>query len=256
MLEGYLDDSGTHDASRVMVWGAMTGDKLRFNDLSVAWKAKLLDPCEGRKPPIKAFHSSHLLMGVGEFEGYSQAERDITRRVFRDIITEQKLTFFAIGIAVDAWNKVAAEHEMLAKMFTPESFTFAGTFKIICQEARVYGEPITFFIDQERFTPEFEINIKIAMEKAGVTDQFVSYTGAPVKGVTGLQAADLVAHEIYQFYLSRLDDSHADPSAHLQSLLKGVFSFRDGWFGEEELRSMVKKAGGRIDWSLKDVASD
>jgi hypothetical protein len=248
MLECFLDDSGTHDGSRVLGWGAMSGDKLRLDELDLKWKARLADPCDGRKPPIKKFHSWDLYHGRGEFSGYNEAEKDRTRYNFRTIATDLKLTWFFYGISMDAWKKVAADHKVLGQVFTAESFILAGLFKKICEEAHKYGEPIAFFINQERFTPELVTNIKVAIEKAKVPDQFVSYTGAPVKGVTGLQAADLVAHEVFRFYVERLDNPKAQPNAHLKSLAENVHSFQDGWFGEEDLRKMIEKIEGTLNW--------
>jgi len=77
MLEFYFDDSGTHNGSRIAVWGGVVGYKQYMQELEEAWKARLQCPCDG-KPPIKAFHSSHLAASDGEFKGYNQAERDLT----------------------------------------------------------------------------------------------------------------------------------------------------------------------------------
>ena len=87
MLEFYFDDSGTHKGSRVAVWGGIAGYKEFLEELEIAWKAQLSHPCDGR-PPIKAFHSSHLAASDGEFKSYSEAERDLTRYNFRKIIVE------------------------------------------------------------------------------------------------------------------------------------------------------------------------
>lgn len=255
MLESCLDDSGTHEKSRVLVWGAIAGDKSGFERLDADWKAQLANPCKG-KPPIKSFHSSHLYMGTGEFEGYSQAEKDRTRYNFREIIFGSKLTLFSYGISIEAWEKVCADHPYLGKCFNPESFILSGIYKRICEEAKPFGLPISFQIDQERFNPEIVTNLKIAREKAGIDEQLVSYNFLPVAGVTGLQAADVFAHGTYQFYRDCLDDPNAEPDIHLQRLAEGIYAFRDGWFGEEELRRMAKKVEGNIDWSLKDASSE
>src|SRR5688572_7961691 len=105
MLEFYLDDSGTHNGSRVLVWGGIVGFKDFVGDLESAWKKQLRHPCDN-KPPIKAFHSSHLAAGDGEFEGYNQAERDITRYNFRKIILDAGLTVVSFGISVRDWDDI------------------------------------------------------------------------------------------------------------------------------------------------------
>lgn len=194
-------------------------------------------------------------MGVEEFEGYTQAEKDRTRWNFRKIILDCGLTFFSYGISLEAWDKVTTDHGDLGQNFTAEGFVFAGIVKNICESAKEHGEPISFQIDKKRFSPELARNIEIAIEKTEVPDHFVSYAFSPVGQLTGLQAADLVAHETYQFYVSNLGDLKVEPNIHLQRLVEGIHDFRDGLIEEEGLRKMIEKSNGRIDWSLKKVSS-
>src|SRR3546814_19046815 len=108
MMEFYLDDSGTHEGSRVAVWGGVVGYRQFFSEFKIAWKAQLARPCEGR-PPIKAFHSSHLVAGRGEFAGYSEAERDLTRWTFRKAILDAGLTVFSFGLSRSEERRVGME---------------------------------------------------------------------------------------------------------------------------------------------------
>src|SRR4051794_21439412 len=105
MLEFYLDDSGTHKRAEVAVWGGIVGYPQFLQELSDAWERQLLAPCEG-KPPIRAFHSSHLFNGWGEFAGYSEREKDLTRVNFRKIIVDAGVTLLAYGISVVDWEEL------------------------------------------------------------------------------------------------------------------------------------------------------
>lgn len=245
MLECYLDDGGTHDGSRVIVWGGVAGDKRFFDELEVAWKAQLGNPCKG-KSPIKAFHSSHLAMGVGEFEGYNQAERDLTRRNFRKIITDLGLTVISYGISIDGWDKVARDNP-LGKYFTAESYVFGHIVNYVCQSAKEHRDPVSFQFDQGRFSSELVSSVKGAFSAAEVDEDYVNYTFSPVKLNMGLQAADLVAHETYRYFCKFLESPSAEPDAHLKRLIEGVYDSSAGWFGENEVRAIL----GRIDSDTK-----
>jgi hypothetical protein len=56
VIECYFDDSGTHDASPVVVWGGVAGHAHYLDKLDKMWRALLQQPCEGKRP-IKSFSS-------------------------------------------------------------------------------------------------------------------------------------------------------------------------------------------------------
>lgn len=127
MLECYLDDSGTHQGSSVVVWGGVLGHPTYIQQLSEDWAALLRCPCDG-KPPIRRFHSFDLMAGRGEFEGYNQAERDLTRRNFRKAITDNDLSVLAFGVSAESWEAIVQEQEQM-HWFTAEQMVIGSAIK-------------------------------------------------------------------------------------------------------------------------------
>lgn len=241
MLECYLDDSGTHDNSKVIVWGGVSGDKNAFHLFNSAWEETLNDPCDGLKPPIKAFHSYDLARGINEFKGYNQAERDRTRRNFRKVILDCSLTWISYGISLAGWEIGTKDHQE-AKYFNPEGFVFGNIVKAICRSAKEHGDPISFQFDLGRQNADLESNLKPALFAADVEDHFVNFGFSNVGTIMGLQGADLVAHETYQYFTEYLKDENTDPNPHLKRLMDGAFDYSAGWYGEKEIKSAFEKA--------------
>lgn len=236
MLEFYLDDSGTHKGSRVAVWGGVVGHHQFFDQLEAAWKARLACPCEG-KPPIKAFHSSHLAAGDGEFESYNRAERDLTRKNFRQIVLDAGLTVLSFGISVDDWDEFITG-PVRVLLGSAERHVFGQAVLTGCGAAKSQGQPISFQFDRGRRSPELDSIIQPALDVAEVDGHSVSYGFSPVADNMGLQAADLVAHETYQFFLDYLRDPKAEARPHLKRLLEGAHDFRAAWIGKSEIEEL------------------
>lgn len=237
MLEFYFDDSGTHDSSRVAVWGGFVAYKDFVGDFEAAWKERLAKPCNN-KPPIKAFHSSHLAAGDGEFEGYNQAERDLTRYNFRKVIVDAGLTILSFGISVRDWDDIVRGPARVI-LGTGERLIFGQAVLHGCKAAQKEGQPLSFQFDVGRRSPALDSIIQPAIEVAETANHSVSYGFSRVIDRPALQAADLVAHETYQFFTKYIDDPEVAPAAHLQRLFGDAHDASAAWFGREQIQSMV-----------------
>jgi len=237
MLEFYLDDSGTHDEATVTVWGGVVGYKHFMDRLTEAWHRQLARPCEG-KPPVNAFHSSHLANGWGEYAGYNQAERDLTRWNFRKIIVDTGVTILAYGISVKDWNQVVIG---LAKqaLHSSEQAIFGQAVMAGLRAAKVEDQPINFQFDAGRDTPELRAVIRPSIEVAEAEGHDVSYGFSPVAAVPALQAADLVAHETYQFFTEYLKNPKAKAGPHTRRLFEDAHDSAAGWLGRRQIKAMV-----------------
>jgi hypothetical protein len=237
MLEFYLDDSGTHEDATVAVWGGIVGYKEFMSELADAWGRQLLSPCEG-KPPIKAFHSSHLFNGWGEFQGYSPAEKDLTRRNFRKIIVDSGVTVLSYGISVADWKELVIGNASIV-MGDAERAVFGSAIMGGCKAAKAEGQPISFQFDKGRDTPDLRSIIQPAIEVAEADGQFVSYGFSPVSMMPALQAADLVANETCQFFREYRLDEDARAGPHLNRLFEDAHDSAAGWIGREQIHEMV-----------------
>jgi len=240
MLECYLDDSGTHNGSRVLVWGGVSAHKGFFDQFESDWKSLLQNPCTG-KPPIKKFHSYDLARSEGEFASYNQAERDATRHDFRKVITDASLTWMSYGVSLDAWEDIVPPE--IKKVLTAEDMLFGALVRDVLESAKKFGEPVSFVFDQGRSSYSLVEMVKVATETADAKDSLASYTFAPVVAHAGLQAADMVAHETYMFFSKCMDSKGVDPDPHLERLTQDVFDSRGCFFGEAEIRHAFESSG-------------
>lgn len=161
MLEAYFDDSGTHEQSPVLVWGGVAAHKSFLDLLSSKWRARLSEPCEG-KPPIRAFHSSHLDLSRGEFEGYGQGERDLTRANFRRIIVECGVTVLAYGISVKDWNQTV--NLLRRTEEDAENFVFGLAVREVAKVSKAYGDEMSMQFDKGRDTEKLRHMIGPALK--------------------------------------------------------------------------------------------
>lgn len=240
MLELYMDDSGTHDGSLIVVWGGVAGDKHYMDKLDAAWREQLKHPCDG-KPAIKRFHSYDLEHGLREFEGYNQGERDLTRRNFRQVCVQSDVTVLAYGVSVRDWDQLVRIGDRKPD-YTAEQFVFGKAIFDVAKAAKAEREPLTLQFDQGRDDPGLRRLIQPVLERAKMDGRFVSYGFAPVAEVPALQAADLVVHEAYRVFKEYLDDPSSEPRAHAKRLFEDVFSGGAHWAGRREIKRTVDKA--------------
>jgi hypothetical protein len=246
MLRCYLDDSGTHDSSKVIVWAGIFGHEQYIKEFEDAWKATLRVPCE-RRPPIKRFHSFDLANSMNEFAGYNLAERDLTRFNFRKVIVDAGLTWLSFGVSVADWNKNASSY-LRQGSGSAERLVFGKVIMTVCDSAHEHDEPVSFQFDKGREAHVSSI-IQSALDESHIDKRLVSHGFSSVSESVGLQAADLVAHETYRFCERYANDGNAKPDAHLQRLQEGGHDARIGWFGRDEIQAM----SNALDASLKDI---
>lgn len=246
MLECYMDDSGTHGGSSVIVWGGVAGHQEYMTEFEDGWNARLKAPCEDR-PPIKKFHSVELTHGVGEFEGYVEAERDLTRFNFRKVILDAGLSWISYGISAAAWEKYAKKHLQLGTE-SAERLIFGKAIMTLCDAAHENKDRVSFQFDKGRESYVATI-IQPAVDESRIDNSLVSHGFSSVSQNVALQAADLVAHETYRYLTQYIDNQDAMPDAHLARLLEGAHDANVGWFGPNEIRSMSSD----LDASLKKI---
>jgi hypothetical protein len=215
------------------------GHQVFLDELTERWISQLAAPCDG-KPPIKAFHSAHLENGWGEFQGYNQAEKDLTRRNFRQIIVETGVTILAYGVSVGDWNQLVMGVAR-QRLYTAEHAAFGQAVLSGMKAAKAEGEPINFQFDKGRDTPMLRRVMKPALEVAEIEGRHVSYGFSPVSAVPALQAADLVAHESYRFFKQYQSDRKAKPGAHTVRLFSDAHDSQAGWVGRRQIKDMVRK---------------
>ncbi len=237
MMVFCADDSGTHKGSRVVVWGGILGYQDFFDELAVAWKRCLAEPCEGR-PPISAFHSSHLAASDGEFGGYNRGERDRTRFNFRKAIIESGLTILSLGASAEDWDELVNDHARVM-LGSSERLVFGKLILAGCRAAQSENQRLVFRFDAGRRTEELETMIPPALDEANIDKDNVEFQYNTVSKDIGLQAADLVAHETFQFFSEYIDNSDAVAGPHLTKLFEDAHDAKAWWVGRQEIQNLM-----------------
>ena len=198
LLRAYLDDSGTHANAPAVVIGGLLGKTENWEMLEQEWRAKLAAPLPD-KPPLKAFHLSHLLGTYGEFKHYTPAERDWLRRDFREIILGAGLYQLSCVVSRADWDELVIS-PYRENMGSAEQACFTGFIQRSLNMIRKLNVPnlkIAYIYDQGRKTPKFDNLMQIA-EDEKYRPEIASVTWGRVDDMPPLQAADMIANESYR----------------------------------------------------------
>jgi hypothetical protein len=220
LLKAYFDDSGTHDNSRIVVWGGLFGPASELDALDLKWRELLRAPMEG-KTPLKKFRLSSCMRGWGQFERYNQAERDYVSRKFRDLIAEVDVAPVAYIVFVDDWNAALSRAEK-PYLGDAQNMAFRGCLDAATRAAAGKdGQHIACFFDKGQEASG--INAVLAAWEITNPEfrESVSVTFSPVSALTGLQAADTVAYEAYQYGLHLLNPAKTPLPPHFHDFAKG-----------------------------------
>ena len=217
MLGAFFDDSGTHSDSTVVVLGGLLGDEQQWDAFAQQWQALLDRPFEGRAK-ISDFHLTDCRNGYGEFQDWSQAERDHVNYLFREVILNSGFVTIAAAINKTAWDDlvIGAVAEKLDA--TPIEFCFVKCLDFVIKMIRDNKpeEKVFLLLDQgsRKVLEQWAWFYKNQIAKYPEIDD-VAF--GPVKKVIGLQGADMIAYETYKFAIEWFKDgTGAKGGAHFQ----------------------------------------
>jgi Protein of unknown function (DUF3800) len=205
MVRGYFDDSGSHTSSDIVVMAGLFGYSNQWDYLSKLWAKKIADPCPG-KLPLPRFHMAACQAGDEEFLGWKRIECDFLVDELIEII--HKVGVYGFGCAMPRKHYDA--------LITGEQRRASGNAETICIincfvkliEFAKYITPdkeIAFIFDdrpQQKRNVQRICEVYQSAKQEGV--EIVSATFASSKKILPLQAADLLAWEIYQDSLDSL----------------------------------------------------
>jgi hypothetical protein len=216
MLEGYFDDSGTHNDSNVVVWGGLIGPAEEFEKLDQKWRAQLLAPIPN-KPPLEKFSLAHCVNAWGEFERYTPAERDLTRRNFRDLIIGVDIAPIAYIVMVEDYY--AATRPLDRKYLgEAQNFAFSGCLNYLAKLIQTSGERVSCHFDQGQLGAGREAVLAAQQFHSPEIFRNLSIRFSPVVALTALQAADTIAYEAYQYGCHLVDPDAYPINPHFKDL--------------------------------------
>jgi hypothetical protein len=232
MLAAYFDDSGTHDNSRVVVWGGFITTAEKWTAFDAAWRAKLNEPLPG-KPSLQKFGLSKCQALDGEFKNYTRAESDLVQNEFRQIIVDHELLGVAYAIDRLTWDRIVPDTAKAYFGGDAEAACFSPCFAAAIERARKYWPDelmLSLHFDKGRRSPKLNTIID-RVER--------DYRGAPaltnisfdvVEGFTPLQAADIIATENY-WHAQGVIDGNPQPRPHFAHFLQRVST--EGFIAQE-----------------------
>jgi len=198
MITAYFDDTGTHARSAVVGFGGLFGTSAQWNAFDLEWRSTLRAPLPG-KLPLRRFHMTECMARDGEFEGYSEGERDAIIHDFRKIIIRSEVSGYAVVASKKDWDT----------MIVPPLRYVIGDAEIFCFRACV-GKMASYihnhsndaelaFIFDDR--PKWEAISNFIMrqyQEMHLRTKFAGLSFLSNEKVPALQGADMFAWEVYR----------------------------------------------------------
>lgn len=199
MLKAYFDDSGTHGDSDIVLMAGVFGYPNQWDVFSERWANQLANPCPG-KLPLERFHMAHCQAGAGEFTGWKRHETEFLVHELGTIIFDCGIYGFGGAVARKYWDEFIVGDRRRA-IGDAETLCIINCFvKLIAFATHIAParELAMVFDDRPQKARDIEkiYSVYGALKEAGL--EITSATLASAKKVLPLQAADLLAWELYQ----------------------------------------------------------
>jgi hypothetical protein len=223
MLECFFDDSGSHQPSRVMVWGGLIGESWQWEQLRSSWSKRLADPLPG-KPPLKKFSLSRCAAAeaTSEFAFYKPAERDALRYEFRQLIVDSGLYAVSCSVSVPDWDELV---QGAARAFfgTASEVAMGGCIRVALEYAETWShQEVRLTFDEGQATEGLRGQVARVKSSYLGTPNLVDIDFQPVISTLELQAADTIATETYWNAGDWLKDGSTEFRPHFASLLRSI----------------------------------
>jgi hypothetical protein len=201
MITAYFDDSGTHAQSDIVLVAGIFGTESRIGDLDANWKRHLDAPLDGRKGPISRFHAYDCFQSLGDFTGWTRTETDYFRHQLRTVVIESEVAAYGVACQRRDYDELIVE-PIRSVLGTPEGFCINQCFvrSLAWVQANTYDPQMKFVFDNR---PS-----QVRCYAGTVYDAFAKWIQPPPqlcgstflssKEIRPLQAADMVAWELYQ----------------------------------------------------------
>lgn len=199
VFRAFLDESGTHDKSPVIVVGGYMARPEQWKFFARRWK-RVLDPTG-----IKVFHSADCNGFHGEFSGWERAERDALVANLLAIIPDERHIGVAIGLVLRDYDDALSGKAHLRDLLgSPYEACFHWCLSTLLAIHRSYesDEPIAIVHEENQFEAEAKRAYKYLRETYQPSP-LISLTFGSKREFLPLQAADVLAYEVGKFLLNQ-----------------------------------------------------
>jgi hypothetical protein len=234
ILKAFIDDSGSGGDSPWFVLAGYISSADRWDSFTAEWGQKLSAP-----PAIQYFKASEAEALNGQFDGFSEAERN--EKIDSLIPTIQKYARQPISVRVmqkdydEIVKPHVAPHLDNAYYFLFMSFIFSGT-----SSEKYFGssEPLAFIFDSsERFERPSKRLYEDVADGLKLRNRVGEILYRDEKVFLPLQAADLLAWQVRRFFWAKSEPKRK----HFDDIRKCDIPYFDDILNRKLLRSMVEK---------------
>lgn len=190
MFRAFLDESGTHENSPVIIVAGYVARPPAWRKFEAKWQRTL--------HPIKVFHSNECNGFHCEWEGWSKPDRDAKVKKLLPIVRDIDGVGLAIGVVLKDVNEALSQRpDLLPYWGNPYESCFhwwIGLMLKLMQE-RGNREPLAVVHEQNQYADEANRAFKWHQKHNDPHGQLVSFSFGAKEKFVPLQAADILAYE-------------------------------------------------------------
>lgn len=190
VLRAYMDESGTHDDSPVVVVGLYVAKPKIWVQWTKDWNRN--------KKPIKVYHAVDCHNRTGEFEGWSREDRNAYAANLLPVLGRHPIMGLIIGIHMDAFRAAMEKRPDLREMFgTPYTACFQWTVQTLLSMMDKHGDTqrVAFFHECNDYEDEAKSAFAYVKAQKVLNNRIITLAFGGKGDYVPLQAADTLAYE-------------------------------------------------------------
>jgi hypothetical protein len=202
MLWAYFDDSSDEHKQRFCAAGGLLNSDFVWKRFELAWDEAMKDLAG------KPFHASDCECGWGDFEGWPKDKRDEIMRAGSSLIRDFDFTAYGCAVSVQDYAEVFpgyGEHDPYLLCIADCIASIAEIAEVSSRSVAPYGLPPTdvqFWIEENKDTAGRATQIFYDLKGIHLWNPSARLSGVTHLGkqIVGLQAADLIAREVFKHF--------------------------------------------------------
>ncbi len=201
MLGAYLDDSGSHSTSDIVITAGVAGTEWQLRSLEKMWRQELDTPLEGLKASLSRFHMAECQGSHGKFERWTRTETDYLCHRLGTVLIDSGVTAYGMACSRKDWDDLVTGN-LRAIWGDAEGMCITNCFtKLIGWAQKFTFDPeMSFIFDSRTKEVERRANAVFDVYRRLIDmPSLASVSFLNSHKILPLQPADMVAWEFYQY---------------------------------------------------------